>query len=215
MLAAHPNAAPISRSFRRAPSDRTEHLLDPPCPQHGGVFPFPAVASPNAITIRPSRAPHAYGSSLSTPRRAPLAAGSSFWLGSRPRRRARSRASAHVSFSRFSVIGSPRSSDSSRVAAERRRSSPPHSFRRHPLGPIPIRLVGDIPLRSSPRSEHPPKSERPLQQEDPRDPTSPPSTKKRSRAPSPVATIGDGARTFFEARAIRIDRAHGLLWSRA
>lgn len=174
---------------------------------------------PQRVRHRPSRPPSAYGSSLSTPLRASTQRGRVFGsLASKPVLARPSRASAHVSCSRFSVIGCPRSSNSSRVAAERRRSIPPHSLRRHPLGPIPLQLVGDILLRSSSRGDPRPT---PLHEADPRDRPPPPTSTKRSRAPSPVAMPqGDGARTFLAATWARRltapkalpGRERGLVW---
>lgn len=212
MLAATPNAASISRSDRCAPSDSGGAPPRPHVPPTRRGLPFPANRDlpPTRFAIPTLAAPDAYGSSPSTPLR-PHAAGSSLWFGfgSRRDRDRPSRASAHSSFQRFSVIGSHRSTDSSPVASERRRSKPhPHPLRR-PLS-IPLHARGDSILRSSQAaaSHHPPNNERPLPRGRPSRPTSPPTSTKRSRASEPRRQPqGDGARPF-SASAPR--RACGL-----
>lgn len=212
MPAALPKAASISRSIRCAPSDSDgAPPRDPACPQHAGSSLSLAIAAPpqRDRQLRPSRPPTAYGSSPSTPLRPQRSGVVSFGSARAAAIRSSSRASAHASFLRFSVIGSPRSSDSSPVASERRRSTPPQPAstslsvpstpRSWRLGPR-LSSLGLVFSGRPQAASHPPQDQRPLPKDDPRDPTSPPST-KRSRASEPRRQPqGGGARPFFWPR---------------
>mgnify|MGYP000075340241 CR=1 FL=1 len=199
--------SPRSPTRRRlpAPSDarpliRTEHLLEtsrapntrgPPSPGDRG--------SPQRDRqLRPSRPPNAYGSFPSTPLRSPTQRGRLFGSARAVTVHRRSCASAHASFLHISVIGSPRSSDSSPVASERRRSTPPHPLRRPlsvPSTPRSWRLGPRLsscglssPVVSQAASHSPP---RPTNARCPRTTLAtrpPPQPRRRGRElPSPVA----------------------------
>lgn len=214
-----PPRSPRRRRFP-APSDarpliRTEHLLETPRAPNtrGPPSPWRSRLPPNAIASSDPRGPPPRTGPPLRPRCDPNAAGSSLLVRLAPRPsaaiRSSSRASAHASFLRFSVIGSPRSSDSSPVASERRRSTPPQPAstslsvpstpRSWRLGPR-LSSLGLVFSGRPQAASHPPQDQRPLPKDDPRDPTSPPST-KRSRASEPRRQPqGGGARPFFWPR---------------
>lgn len=217
-----PPRSPRRRRFP-APSDarpliRTEHLLETPRAPNtrGPPSPWRSRLPPNAIASSDPRGPPPRTGPPLRPRCDPNAAGSSLLVRLAPRPsaaiRSSSRASAHASFLRFSVIGSPRSSDSSPVASERRRSTPPQPAstslsvpstpRSWRLGPR-LSSLGLVFLRSSPGSEPSPPRPTPAAQGRPSRPDLPPHRRRGRELPSPVANPKAAGLVPFSGPAFR------------